>query len=573
MIRLGLHRMSPDHDAAFQRYVEAVRPQIVKFLDPGPGDDPLAAWCQARGVEVVGRVYFKDQYLGAEGGRQMKKVLGMARACSHIRYWELHNEAWHVPGEMADYSDLTIEFMQALDAAGMGQKAVGGCFSEGTPQVDGSDGNKAWAEFAPAVQHIIDHGHRLGLHEYSAPTMSDLLDADGTGWHTMRYRKSLHVLQEVGVQRLEKLRIFITESGLDDIQDAHRRGPPGKGWRDYDGTPWAKQPLSEHGDFAGQMKWYCLELSKDQQIAGLVDFGWSARDDASWSSFDMAEVPAMQDRMIAEMRPGPNVPPPQPQPPEVHMITGCDVSKWQGQIDWPHLAATEIEFAMIRAGVGVGYVDPFWDGNARNAVAAGLLVSPYHYWLNGHDPEAQARMFQNLCRGRPIGRPACDFEETDNPTVDVGRVKAYLEAVTAVFGIRPFVYTSAGWWNRWVGLQSWAKDYPLWVAHWTTNPQPLLPKGWASWAIWQPGGGPGARYGVQSALLDLDRFAGTMEQLKVAMAIPAAQEPPSTGEPNLGKVVWFLEDAQRRCEAEGLLAESRFIGSTYTADAIKRRDS
>ena len=34
------------------------------------------------------------------------------------------------------------------------------------------------------------------------------------------------------------------------------------------------------------------------------------------------------------------------------MINGIDVSKWQGNISWPDVAADGIKFAMIRLGYG-----------------------------------------------------------------------------------------------------------------------------------------------------------------------------------------------------------------------------
>lgn len=298
-MRLGLHWMSPEADGAFRRYVDAVRPPIVKMLDPGAGEEPLAAWCVERGVQVVGRIYFKDQFLGAAGARQLDQVVAHARACPSIRYWELHNEAWHVPGEMRRYADLSIDHIEAMRA--IDRVAVIGCFSEGTPQVDGSDNDEAWRQYLPALQHAIRHGAVLGLHEYSAPHMAALTDATGRGWHTLRFAKSLDLLGRLGLD-ISRLLLAFTETGLDDIQDAHRVGPPGKGWRDYDGTEWSRPPLSPHGDFAGQMAWYCRELGKWPQVLGLVDFGWAPRDRASWDSFDLSVVPAMVDRMIDEMR-------------------------------------------------------------------------------------------------------------------------------------------------------------------------------------------------------------------------------------------------------------------------------
>ena len=103
-IRLGLHRMSGRADEAFRDYVERVRPNVVKFLDPSPGDEALAAWCRSIGTEVIGRVYFANQELGGGGQRQIEQVLAAARACPSIRYWELHNEAWQAGDELARYA-------------------------------------------------------------------------------------------------------------------------------------------------------------------------------------------------------------------------------------------------------------------------------------------------------------------------------------------------------------------------------------------------------------------------------------------------------------------------------------
>ena len=61
--------------------------------------------------------------------------------------------------------------------------------------------------------------------------------------------------------------------------------------------------------------------------------------------------------------------------------------------------------------------------------------------------------------------------------------------------------------------------------------------------------------------------------LTLARQIAAGAPPspaPTPGAPSFAKVAWFLEDAQRRCEAEGLAAESAFIGAAYTADAKRR---
>ena len=40
-------------------------------------------------------------------------------------------------------------------------------------------------------------------------------------------------------------------------------------------------------------------------------------------------------------------------------LKGIDVSKWQGTIDWSKVK-DQVDFAIIRAGYGTGYVDPYF---------------------------------------------------------------------------------------------------------------------------------------------------------------------------------------------------------------------
>lgn len=60
------------------------------------------------------------------------------------------------------------------------------------------------------------------------------------------------------------------------------------------------------------------------------------------------------------------------------MPNGIDVSRWQGDIDWPAVASQGILWAGVRASVGAGYTDRTFEFNYDGAVAAGILPFPYH---------------------------------------------------------------------------------------------------------------------------------------------------------------------------------------------------
>ncbi|MCW5953083.1 MAG: lysozyme, partial [Propionibacteriaceae bacterium] len=65
---------------------------------------------------------------------------------------------------------------------------------------------------------------------------------------------------------------------------------------------------------------------------------------------------------------------------EQYPVWGVDVSRYQGEIDWPVLAAQGIEFAFIKATEGSSYVDPRFAANLEGASAAGLRAGAYHFF-------------------------------------------------------------------------------------------------------------------------------------------------------------------------------------------------
>lgn len=316
-IRAGLHRHTGKRDAEFRRYVDAVRPQFVKFLDGFPED--LAAYCHERGTRIIGRVYIERQQLGAEGGRQVRQVLETARRCPWVDYWELHNEDWQKGADLDRYAELSIEFMQMMET--VSRKAVIGCFSTGQPEV------AEWGRFLPALRYAAEHGHAWACHEYGGgppgakwgvgrnqwndnhPVTDDPCD-DPTvrylGWWCLRYRRAVDEMRRLGLTTIPDL--LITEALIDDIQP--RPGGQGKGWRDFKG----QHPVNV-GDYASQWSWYCQQLSLDPYVIGAVDFGWATAD-PTWNSFDLSQEPAMFDRLIQEMRAMPDVTP-QPAPSDV----------------------------------------------------------------------------------------------------------------------------------------------------------------------------------------------------------------------------------------------------------------
>ena len=97
---------------------------------------------------------------------------------------------------------------------------------------------------------------------------------------------------------------------------------------------------------------------------------------------------------------------------------GIDVSKNNGKIDW-NLVKTnvpKIDFVIIKATEGVGYIDPNLKFNATEAKKAGFNISFYHFCsLNSYDvvkdSTAEANCFLAAIAGLPNDLPlALDIE-------------------------------------------------------------------------------------------------------------------------------------------------------------------
>ena len=167
-------------------------------------------------------------------------------------------------------------------------------------------------------------------------------------------------------------------------------------------------------------------------------------------------------------------------------VLGCDVSHWEGAIDWD-TASLWIPFAYFKCSDGISFFDPQFEHNKVGCEARGLPHAPYHYFQPDLDPVRQAEWFLKKA-GVQYQRYIVDVEQVPQDGVsDVGKpLHDFLLSVESRIGKRCAIYTSAGFWNEHVHPKpAWAKNYELLVAHYTAEHQPLLPIGWSNWKIWQ----------------------------------------------------------------------------------------
>jgi lysozyme len=165
-------------------------------------------------------------------------------------------------------------------------------------------------------------------------------------------------------------------------------------------------------------------------------------------------------------------------------LSGVDVSHYQGEVDWPSVAASGVTFAFIKATDGIDDIDPRFAQNWAGAKAAGIVRGAYHFFRPRLDAQQQAGHFLRVVAMDNLALPpALDVEVTDGlaPLALQTGIRTWLEAVQAAFGCTPIVYTDPSFWRRNVAADFSA--YPLWLACYAAEPE--VPATWQAWTFWQ----------------------------------------------------------------------------------------
>lgn len=157
------------------------------------------------------------------------------------------------------------------------------------------------------------------------------------------------------------------------------------------------------------------------------------------------------------------------------MLKGIDVSVYQSALD---VNSVGVDFVIIKATGGTGYVNPHCDTHYQQAKASGKKRGVYHFYsdgFGGDNPEAEADYFVDNCQGY-IGDAilVLDWERGGNPHVgDVSFAKRWLDHVYARTGVRPIIYMSLSLITSMDWSSVIAGGYGLWCAAYIQNATPI----------------------------------------------------------------------------------------------------
>lgn len=207
------------------------------------------------------------------------------------------------------------------------------------------------------------------------------------------------------------------------------------------------------------------------------------------------------------------------------MLKGIDVSHWQGAIDWNTVSQTDIKFAFIKATESISYKDSRFRRNWDESKRVGITHGAYHFFRPRSDLQGQVDNFLNSVPSLENGDlpPVLDLEVAEQWThLTVAQrmdlVLGWLRPVKEALAITPIIYTSPYFVNSILRNDTRLAEFPLWIAHWSNGTRPIVPKPWTQYTFWQYSD-QGTVGGI-SGKVDLDRFKGTIEELKALTKQP-----------------------------------------------------
>lgn len=212
------------------------------------------------------------------------------------------------------------------------------------------------------------------------------------------------------------------------------------------------------------------------------------------------------------------------------MVQGIDVSKYQGNVNWPAVAAAGNVFAFARVSYGTSSKDAYFNQNWAGMKDAGILRGAYQFFRASQDPQAQAELLVSMVQTLGPGDlpPVIDVENNDggqSASKVIDGIAKWIETVeSALPGRQVIIYTGTPFWRDTLGNPTQFNTQPLWLAQYTNAASPNIPSAWSVWTFWQYSE-TGHVNGITGAV-DLNRFNGQPDRLRVLAGYPDDSAPP-----------------------------------------------
>lgn len=153
-------------------------------------------------------------------------------------------------------------------------------------------------------------------------------------------------------------------------------------------------------------------------------------------------------------------------------MIGIDVSSWQNGLSLEK-NKEYIDFVIMKATEGVGFVDKCFPDFAVQSTKLGLLQGCYHFarpdiHSTVADMEREADWFVEVMKRQDmLGTAILILDWEVGPTDRIDLALAWLNRVVDITGIRPFIYASKSLLET--TFKDILNDWPIWMAVWPSE--------------------------------------------------------------------------------------------------------
>ena len=166
-------------------------------------------------------------------------------------------------------------------------------------------------------------------------------------------------------------------------------------------------------------------------------------------------------------------------------LGGIDVSHYQGNINWTEVARNaNISYVYIKATEGAKLLDETYYTNLKGARRAGLKVGCYHFYSPTAPVRDQFKNFSSAVKLKDHDLiPIIDIEHRGKASLKdfQSRLRLFLRLVEEHYGVRPILYTSRDFYNKY--LSGPFTHYKYMIARYHTDIPELCDN--AAFVMWQ----------------------------------------------------------------------------------------
>ena len=196
---------------------------------------------------------------------------------------------------------------------------------------------------------------------------------------------------------------------------------------------------------------------------------------------------------------------------EINLLSGIDVSHYQGKVDWDKVLDDNIHFVYLKATDGITYTDPRFHENQNALIKNRVVYGAYHFFEPKDSGIKQAENFLlHVKMNEEMLPPVLDIEITQGVNKELLKqhAKEWLDTVSLKLGCQPIIYSYSSFYMENLGDDF--LEYPVWIADYTKKPNLLLGGKHILWQHTQKGDVMGI-----DTMVDKNWFFGNENKLKL----------------------------------------------------------